>query len=142
MHSGAPVVQKKSETILFTKIHPRNMPGTRNKARWSPCRSSENRDISGQILIKTLLFPTRSEGESPTDHHDRSDSSTEPYPKVIRVKSEHGRTKTREVMYVQSARLKKCLGLHRMRPNHPLTSPNILYIGCEQLSHQTPWSIT
>ena len=60
-----------------------------------------------QILIKTLLFPPRSEGKWSADHPERSGSSTEPYPKLIRVKSEHGRTKTREVMYVQSARLKK-----------------------------------
>ena len=83
------------------------MPGTRNNARCDLHRSSENRDISGQILIKTLLFPPRSGGESPTDHPERRDSSTEPYPKLIRVKSEHRRTKTREVMYVQSARLRK-----------------------------------
>ena len=85
------------------------MSGTRFETRWGPHRSSENLDISGQILIKTLLFPPRSGGESPTDHPERSDSSTEPYPKLIRVKSEHGRTKTREVMYVQSARLKMVL---------------------------------
>ena len=83
------------------------MSGTRFEAGWGPHRSSENLDISGQILIKTLLFPPRSGDESPTDHPERSDSSTEPYPKVIRVKSENGRTKTREVMYVQSARLRK-----------------------------------
>ena len=44
---------------LFTKINTRNMPGTRNNASCDPHRSSENLDISGQILIKTMFFPPR-----------------------------------------------------------------------------------
>ena len=101
------------------------MSGTRFEARLGSHRSSENLDISGQILIKTLLFPPHSEGESPTDHPERSDSSTELYPKVIRMKSERVWTKTREVMYVQSARLKKCPGLHRMRPKPSKAPPHL-----------------
>ena len=83
--------------------HPRDNSRARNETIQSPEGRIENLTFPTQILINFWVWSIDSGGESPTDHPDRSDSSTEPYPKLIRVKSELERTKTREVMYVQIA---------------------------------------